>query len=159
MARVLDLTIMCQESGSPYSLTDEHILAGTLRAVEQNTLGEAAALPPSSGWEAGVRFRMLQGFHDNWIAYGEYESLEEAISAAIDSEHPFCGEFLAPVASEAQDALVHMLDSADSRALLARALPWATPEMVTTLLDSVNGHMRHEHPVPSPTPDGRRGPG
>ncbi|MFI5684462.1 hypothetical protein [Streptomyces sp. NPDC051636] len=127
-------------------------LAASLRAVEQDTAGEAS-LPPVSGWATGVRLRMLQGFYDNWIAYGEYESPEEAISAAIESEHPFCGEFLAPVASETQYALVHLLDSADSQARLAHTMPWATPEMLTTLLDAVNGHMRHEHPAPPSMPD------
>ena len=213
MARVLDLAIMCQESGGNYSLTDElaafvrlvrssneaewlcpvttvtalldlaaeyvdrgegalpkefttrldraaegmegaeylRTLAGALRAVEQDTAGEAA-LPPASRWEAGVRLRMLQGFYDNWIAGGEYESPQEAISAAIDSEHPFCGEFLAPVASEAQYALVHLLDSAGSRARLAPTVPWATPQMLTTLLTAVDEHMRHEHPASSPLP-------
>jgi hypothetical protein len=213
-ARVLDLAVMCQESGGTYSLTDElaafvrlvlssneaqwlcpvptvtalldlaaeylerregtlpeeirdklvrasagmdgaeylRTLAGTLRAVEQETIGEVTP-SPGSGWTAGIRFRMLRGFYDNWIGSGEYESLEEAISAAIDSEHPICGEFLAPVASEAEYALVHVQESTDSRAGLAPTMPWATPDTLTTLLDAVNSHMLHEHPTPAPKPD------
>ncbi|WP_159046302.1 hypothetical protein [Streptomyces sp. MMG1121] len=127
-------------------------LAGVLRTIEQDTAGETAP-PPGAGWDTGIRFRMLRGFYDNWIGSGEYESLEEAISAAIDSEHPFCGDLLGPVASEAEFALVHVLDSAASRAGLSSTMPWATAETLTTLLDAVNGHMRHEHPAPLATPD------
>jgi hypothetical protein len=127
-------------------------LAGVLRAVEQDTTGESA---PSlgTGWDTGIRFRMLRGFHDNWIGSGEYASLDEAIGAAIDSEHPFCGDLLAPVASEAEFALVHLLEAGDSRAGLSHTMPWATPETLTTLLDHVNRHMRHEHSTPPAMPD------
>lgn len=127
-------------------------LAGTLRAVEQDTMGETTP-SPSAGWDIDIRFRMLRGFHDNWIGSGEYESLEEAISAAIDSEHPFCVDLLAPVASEAESALVRVLSSSDSRAGLSRTMPWATPEVLTTLLDRVNRHMRQEHFAPPAVPD------
>ncbi|MFB7502250.1 hypothetical protein [Streptomyces broussonetiae] len=213
-ARILDLAVMCQESGGRYSLTDElaafvrlvqssneaqwlcpvttvtalldltaeylerkqaelpqeftaklaraaggtggaeylRALAGILRAIEQDTAGETAP-SAGAGWDTDIRFRMLRGFYDNWIGSGEYESLEEAISAAIDSEHPFCGDFLAPVASEAESALVRLLDSADSGAGLSHTMSWATAATLTTLLDAVNGHMRHEHPDPLATPD------
>ncbi|WP_143076811.1 hypothetical protein [Streptomyces sp. MUSC 14] len=127
-------------------------LAGTLRAIERDTAG-ATTPSAGAGWDTDIRFRMLRGFHDNWIGSGEYASLEEAISAAIDSEHPFCGDFLGPVAAEAESALVRLLDSADSGAGLSHTMPWATAATLTMLLDAVNSHMRHEHPAPLTTPD------
>ncbi|OIJ69550.1 hypothetical protein [Streptomyces mangrovisoli] len=127
-------------------------LAKLLRSVEQDTTEEND--PSARDWSTAIRFRMLRGFHDNWIGSDEYESLEEALGAAIDSEHPFCVEFLGPVASEAQSALVGLLDSADARAGLTRAMPWVTAETLSTLLDTINEHMRRDHSASHATPGG-----
>ncbi|WP_393097962.1 hypothetical protein [Streptomyces sp. LN325] len=120
------------------------LLAETIRLVEREAVTDPGGTP-GSAWESEVRFRALRGFHDNWLSDGEYPTPREAIRAAIDSEHPFCGEFLAPVAAQAQYALVHVLESHDAQSPMARTMPWATAETLTVLLDTVNGHLRHDH--------------
>lgn len=120
------------------------LLAETIRLVEREAVTDPGGAP-GSAWESEVRFRALRGFHDNWLSDGEYPTPREAIRAAIDSEHPFCGEFLAPVAAQAQYALVHVLESHDAQSPMARTMPWATAETLTVLLDTVNGHLRHDH--------------
>ncbi|MEU5533653.1 hypothetical protein [Streptomyces sp. NPDC020362] len=122
-----------------------HLLASTLRLVEQDVRGDLQVLP-GAGWEAWVRFRMLRGFYDNWIADPEYGTAAEAIQAGITSEHPYCGDFLGPVTAEARYALTHLRSSPEARERLARVAPWAAEGTLTALLEAVDDHLREAHP-------------
>jgi hypothetical protein len=81
---------------------------------------------------------------------GEYETLEESMAAAIDSEHPFCAEYLGPISAEAQIALVRQFQSPQAGAALARLMPWATTEGLSRVLDIINDHMRRAHSLHRP---------
>jgi hypothetical protein len=122
------------------------LLAGTIRLAAQDE-PRAEVLSPTV-WESCVRFRMLKGFHDNWMADGEYDSPTEAVRAAIDSEHPYCSDFLSPIASEAQRMFVLYADAQFETGDVRSIIPWASADALSRLLDTINGHMRREHRVP-----------
>ncbi|KOU76038.1 hypothetical protein ADK57_05730 [Streptomyces sp. MMG1533] len=121
-----------------------NMLAGTVRAVEGRATTDIGELPFSE-WESEVEFRRLQGFSGNWLDDAEYETLDECVTAAIDSEHPYCAEYLGPISAEAQTALVRKLQSPEAGASLGRIMPWATADALGRLLDIINDHMRHAH--------------
>jgi hypothetical protein len=121
-----------------------HTLAGIVRELAQGAPADLDELP-FSPWESEIVFRRLQGFSGNWVDDGEYETLEESMAAAIDSEHPFCAEYLGPISAEAQVALVRQFQSPQAGVALARLMPWATAEGLSRVLDIINDHMRHAH--------------
>ncbi|MCF6523824.1 hypothetical protein [Streptomyces sp. JJ36] len=98
-----------------------------------------------SSREARTVFAQLRGFGANWIELGEHGDMRQATAAAIASEHPFCREFLLPIAVEAQRALV--LFPADD--LLDRhvrsEMPWITRDAVRELLHFIDDHMHRKH--------------
>ncbi|MFG3517871.1 hypothetical protein [Streptomyces bobili] len=119
-------------------------LAGVVRAVEGRASMEVGELSFSE-WETEIEFRRIQGFSGNWVDDAEYETLDEAVAAAIDAVHPFCAEYLGPISAEAQTALVRKLQSPEAGASLTRILPWATTDALSRLLDIINDHMRYAH--------------
>ncbi|WKX13067.1 hypothetical protein [Streptomyces sp. NL15-2K] len=119
-------------------------LAGVLRAVDRELPREFDRLAMSD-WESEVHFGKLLGFYKNWVNLGEYETFEDSVAAAIDSEHPFCAEHLGPLSAEAQRALVMNLQSPELAADAARVMPWTTTEELAQLLSLINDHMRHAH--------------
>lgn len=123
-----------------------HSLAGTIRALAQEPRDDYDVLPMSR-WEIEVRFPHLAGFGVNWVYEGEYATLQDSLQAAIDSEHPYCGEFLAPLASEAQSALVLFPGEQAMADRLTPIIGWASPEALRHLLQAVNDHMQQEHAV------------
>jgi len=125
-----------------------HALAGRLRALEQNRSEDYDVLPLSR-WEIEVRFPQLYGFGYNWLYEGEHESIRDAVEACTAGEHPYCAEFLSPMAAEAQTALVLFPGEQEMKENLASVVFWATPGNVREFLDAVNEHMRREH-VPQP---------
>ncbi|GAA0645443.1 hypothetical protein GCM10009535_23690 [Streptomyces thermocarboxydovorans] len=125
-----------------------HALASRLRALEQDPWEDYDVLPLSR-WEIQVRFPQLYGFGYNWLYEGEYENLRDAVEACIATEHPYCAEFLSPVAAEAQTALVLFPGEQEMKKNLSSVVFWATPQTLREFLDAVNEHMRREH-VPQP---------
>ncbi|MFC9911218.1 hypothetical protein [Streptomyces sp. NPDC127197] len=121
-----------------------HSLAEKLRALEQDPQDDYDELPLSR-WEIDVRFPQLSGFGVNWVYEGEFATLEESLEAAIDSEHPYCGEFLAPLAAEAQSALVLFPGERAMQDGLSPVVGWATPQALRDLLQAVDDHMQQEH--------------
>ncbi|MFE6283120.1 hypothetical protein [Streptomyces sp. NPDC057877] len=121
-----------------------HSLAEKLRALGRDPQDDYDGLPLSR-WEIEVRFPLLSGFGVNWVYEGEYATLEDSLQAAIDSEHPFCGEFLAPLAAEAQSALVLFPVERAMEASLAPVVGWASPQALRHLLRTVDEHMQREH--------------
>lgn len=119
-------------------------LAGVVRAVDRELLMDFDRLA-LSGWESEVYFGNLLGFYGIWVNLGEYETFEESVAAAIDSEHPYCAEYLGPLSAEAQRALVVHLQSPDLAADAARVMPWTTADELVHLLSLINDHMRHAH--------------
>ncbi len=79
---------------------------------------------------------------------GEYATLRESIEAAISSEHPFCAEFLAPLASQAQSALVIRPGVHGVANGLAGMIGWATPAALRQVIEAIDAHMRQEHAAP-----------
>ncbi|MFE4623345.1 hypothetical protein [Streptomyces mirabilis] len=124
-------------------------LAGVVRAADQGVSAELAELPLSQ-WELEVHFRRLRGFYAIWEDPGEYDTFEESVAAAIDSEHPFCAEYLGPLSAEAQRALVIHLQSPEAATDTARITPWANAEELTRLLSIINDHMRDAHRLDRP---------
>ncbi|MBL3670396.1 hypothetical protein JL475_31355 [Streptomyces sp. M2CJ-2] len=123
-----------------------HSLAERLRALAQDPRDDYDELPLTR-WEIDVRFPRLSGFGVNWVYEGEYETLQDSIQAAIDSEHPYCGEFLAPLAAEAQSALVLFPGEQAMVDGLSAAVGWASPTALRDLLRALDDHMQREHAV------------
>ncbi|MCC3650627.1 hypothetical protein LIX60_03785 [Streptomyces sp. S07_1.15] len=123
-----------------------HSLAGKLRALEQDPQDDYDELPLAR-WEIEVGFPRLSGFGANWVYDGEYATLHDSIQAAIDSEHPYCGGFLAPLAAEAQSALVLFPGKRAMEDSLSAVIGWVSPEALRHLLQAVDDHMRREHTV------------
>jgi len=121
-----------------------HSLASKIRTLEQGLEDDYDELPLSR-WEIDVRFAQLSGFGVNWVYGGEFPTLAESLEAAIDSEHPYCGEFLAPLAAEAQSALVLFPGERAMQDGLSPVVGWATPQALRQLLQAVDDHMRREH--------------
>ncbi|MFH8734694.1 MULTISPECIES: hypothetical protein [unclassified Streptomyces] len=119
-------------------------LAGIIRILSQGPVADYAELPMAA-WEARVLFPRLGGFGANWIYDGEYASIEDSVRAAVDSEHPYCPEFLSPLAAEAQTALVLFPEQESFRVNISEQVPWASIASVRELLALINDHMRHEH--------------
>jgi hypothetical protein len=69
------------------------------------------------------------------------------LDAAIGSEHPYCRELLAPLAAEAQSALVLFPEEQAMREGLSPVVRWATPQALRRLLRAVDDHMEREHGV------------
>ncbi|MCF6523819.1 hypothetical protein [Streptomyces sp. JJ36] len=90
-------------------------------------------------------FPQLRGCGANWIELGEYADLRQATTAGIASEHPFCREFLLPIAADAQRALVLFPadDLLDKH--LRSEIPWITRAAVREILNLIDEHMAHEH--------------
>ncbi|PNG22246.1 hypothetical protein C1J00_10430 [Streptomyces cahuitamycinicus] len=125
-----------------------HSLARTIRTLAQNSQDDYDELPLSR-WEVEVRFPRLSGFGVNWVYDGEYATLQDSLQAAVDSEHPYCGEFLAPLAAEAQSALVLFPGKQAMEDRLSPVVEWATPQALRHLLQAVDDHMQREHTAPS----------
>ncbi|MEV5728035.1 hypothetical protein AB0N50_19805 [Streptomyces pharetrae] len=123
-----------------------HSLAQRLRALEQDPQDDHDELPLSR-WEIDVRFPQLSGFGVNWVYGGEFPTLAESLDAAIGSEHPYCRELLAPLAAEAQSALVLFPEEQAMREGLSPVVRWATPQALRRLLRAVDDHMEREHGV------------
>ncbi|MBC7270974.1 MAG: hypothetical protein H5T76_20050 [Streptomyces sp.] len=121
-----------------------HFLAQRLRALEQDRQDDYDDLPLSR-WEIEVRFPLLTGFGVNWVFDSEHATLQDSTQAAIDSEHPYCGASLAPLAAEAQSALVLFPTEPTMRDNLTPAVGWASPQALRHLLHAVDDHMRQEH--------------
>ncbi|MEV5338581.1 hypothetical protein AB0K93_08845 [Streptomyces sp. NPDC052676] len=121
-----------------------HSLAAKLRALEQDPQDDYEELPLSR-WEIDVRFPQLSGFGVNWVYGGEFPTLTESVEAAIGSEHPYCAEFLAPLAAEAQSALVLFPGERAMQDGLSPVVGWATPQALRQLLQAIDDHMRREH--------------
>lgn len=136
-----------------------HSLAGRLRALDQQPADDYDTLPMAR-WEIDVRFPHLAGIGANWVYEGDHVSLEEALRAAVASEHPFCSAFLAPLTAEAQSALVLFPEERAMAEVLAPVIGWATPGALHRLLHVAHDHMRREHaghpwkkgPVPESRP-------
>ncbi|RSS35775.1 hypothetical protein [Streptomyces sp. WAC08241] len=122
-------------------------LAGMLRILAQDPASDFEELPMAR-WEANLRFSALVGFGVNWVYEGEYATLRESIEAAISSEHPFCAEFLAPLASQAQSALVIRPGVHGVANGLAGMIGWATPAALRQVIEAIDAHMRQEHAAP-----------
>lgn len=82
------------------------MLAGLVRILDREPPAFYAELP-MAGWESSVTFPHLGGLRailaDDQLPG---ETFAETVRAYVTQEHPFCDEHLAPVAAEAQRALV-----------------------------------------------------
>ncbi|MEW1866767.1 hypothetical protein AB0420_00970 [Streptomyces caelestis] len=121
-----------------------HSLADRLRSLAQDPQDDYDELPLTR-WELDVRFPRLAAFGVNWVYEGEYVTFQDSIQAAIDSEHPYCSEFLAPLAAEAQSALVLFPGEQAMADGLSAAVGWASPVALRHLLQAIDDHMRREH--------------
>lgn len=101
---------------------------------------------PMAGWEAEVRFSKLRGFGAYWVEIAEYDSFVASIEAGIDSEHPGgCGEFLTPLATQAQEALILFPSDALLTVNLQPTVPWASHASLRQILHLINAHMSEQH--------------
>jgi hypothetical protein len=121
-------------------------LAEKLRTLEQEPQDEYDELPLCR-WEIEVRFPLLSGFGVNWVYGGEFATFEQSVEAAINSEHPYCVDHLAPLAAEAQAALVLVSGLPATANALPAVIGWVTPEALRLLLQAVDDHLRQEHVV------------
>ncbi|MEV5441250.1 hypothetical protein AB0N23_01620 [Streptomyces sp. NPDC052644] len=124
-----------------------HTLAGVIRLLAQDPHDDYSELPMAE-WEVEIRFPGLAAFGVNWIYEGDYASLRESIQAAISSEHPYCSESLAPLASEAQSALVLFPDGQSMTDGLTKVIGWVSADALRELLTSIDAHMRKAHTSP-----------
>ncbi|MGV4886404.1 hypothetical protein ACSR0Z_07260 [Streptomyces viridosporus] len=121
-----------------------HSLAERIRVLAQDPRDDYDELPLTR-WEIDIRFPRLSGFGVNWVYEGEYATLQDSIQAAIDSEHPYCGEFLAPLAAEAQSALVLFPGEQAMADGLSAVVGWTSPTALRHLLRAADEHMQREH--------------
>ncbi|GAA2415306.1 hypothetical protein GCM10010420_51510 [Streptomyces glaucosporus] len=103
-----------------------------------------------------MRFAGLRGFWTTWIDFNdEPRGFAEAVQDAIASEHPFCDEFLPPLARQAQDALVLLHAPSFREASVRHMVPWGE-EALREPIRITEAHMRYEHSQPHrPSPGAR----
>ncbi len=113
------------------------MLAGLVRILDRDAPAAYEDLP-LGGWEAWVTFPHLRDLPD-LLADGQLPgaTFAEVLTAYVTQEHPFCDEHLAPVAAEAQHALVLFPGE--------RSYDSWTRAGLLELLAAINDHMAAEH--------------
>lgn len=123
-------------------------LAGVVRILDREPTAEYGELPMNP-WEAGLTFPLLSGFTAFLTDDLESTSLSESVRSYIGNEHPFCAEFLAPLAAEAHRALVLFPDADSLRGNLLGPIPWISGNALRDVLGTVDTHMTHDHTIPT----------
>ncbi|WP_369376979.1 hypothetical protein [Streptomyces sp. cg36] len=121
-----------------------HTLAGIVRVLDGGPPAEYDELP-MNGWEAGEVFPHLCGFTVHLTDDLESATFADAVRSHLAAEHPFCGQSVAPLAAEAQRALVLFPDGSSQRENLLPTIPWVSPDALRELLRTVDEHLLGEH--------------
>lgn len=99
---------------------------------------------PLSRWEAHVRFAHLCGLEASLD--GRHATVEEALLAGVESEHPFwCEERIPPIVAEAAQALALCEKYERFGESLRGCLPFATEAHLVAIADHGHAHLAEHH--------------